>query len=96
MLQVWVGLTQIHHLIAFADPTTGDHFFDEHLLVINSPQLSKHLTQKKIRLLDEAELGITTNIQRTLNYQYTETGMGWRGDKQTEVRGEWLVRWPSE
>ena len=36
-LQVWVGLIQVHHLIAFADTTTADNFLNEHLLVIHSP-----------------------------------------------------------
>ena len=30
-LQVWVGLIQVHHLIAFADATTADHLLDEPL-----------------------------------------------------------------
>ena len=30
-LQVWVGLIQVHHLIAFADAATADNLFDEPL-----------------------------------------------------------------
>ena len=41
-LQVWVGLLQVHHLIAFADATTADNLLNEPLLVIHSPQLPKH------------------------------------------------------
>ena len=76
MLQVWVGLIQVHHLIAFADATTEDNLFDETLLVIHSPQLPKHLTREKVRLLDEAELGIIPNIQRKLERQRIRCGDG--------------------
>ena len=62
-LQVWVGLIQVHHLIAFADPTTSDDFFDENLLVIHSPQLVKHFTREMDRLWESEELATTPPIQ---------------------------------
>ena len=68
-LQVWVGLIQVHHLIAFADPTTADNLLNETLLVVHSPQLAKHFTHEMDRLWESAELGITPHIQRKLDRQ---------------------------
>ena len=68
-LPVWVDLIQVHHLIAFADATTADYLLDDTLLLLQSPQLPKLSTRDRIRLLDEAELGITPHPQRKLDRQ---------------------------
>ena len=55
-------------------PSAG-HTNDETLLVINSPQLAKHLTREMDRLWDGSELGITLQLQRKLNRQKFDAEM---------------------
>ena len=49
---------------------------DETLLVIHSPQLAEHFTQKMDRLWDKAKLGMTPHLQRKLDRQQIRCGDG--------------------
>ena len=53
-----------------------NNLLNEPQLVVHSPQLPKHLTLEKVRLLDKAELGITPNIQRKLDSKRIRFGDG--------------------
>ena len=78
---------KLHHKFAVIDNKrviTGSfnwspsaaHTNDETLLVIHSPQLAQHFTREMDRLWDNAELGITSHIQRKLNRQQIRCGEG--------------------
>ena len=62
-LQVWVGLIKVHHLIAFADATTGDDFLDENLLIIHLP----YLPNTSPANLDAFEIALNWGSDHTFN-----------------------------
>ncbi|WP_353616567.1 phospholipase D-like domain-containing protein [Synechococcus sp. A15-24] len=77
----------LHHKFAVIDNKTvvtgsfnwspsAAHTNDETLLVIHSPQLSKHFTREMDRLWDGAELGITPHLQRKFDRQRIRCGDG--------------------
>ena len=80
-------LKDLHHKFAVIDnkkvitgsfnwsPSTT-HTNDETLLVIHSPQLTKHFTREMDRLWDTAELGITPHLHRKLERQKIRCGDG--------------------
>ena len=61
-------------------PSAG-HTNDETLLIIESPQLTKHFTREMDRLWRGAELGVTPRMQRTLQQRREQCGSGPRGSE---------------
>ena len=78
---------KLHHKFAVIDNRiviTGSfnwspsaaHTNDETLPMIQSPQLAKHFTREMDRVWDSSELAVTPHIQRKLDHQRSDMGMG--------------------
>ena len=69
------------------------HTNDETLPVSHSSKLAAHFTREMNQIWRNAELGITPALERKLDRQRSDAGMGWGGNERAEMRAEWIKRW---